>query len=250
MDQTSLDKRYTKYVETLLKIKDQDLKIIYSSLLDEYYNDPMLVSHRTYIENNQLGYGEKPFHVVWREIVKSQQKGFKFLEIGVYKGQVLSLVKLLSDHFKNDVDFCGVSPLDTTGDKFSKYDSIDYRNTITSLFNNFNLDFNFDNNFIVGDSTSESVKDKIKQRGIFDVIYIDGCHDYDCVVSDINLMKSITKVGSIVVFDDASCYKELPENNFKGHQDVCEAVKNELESDDSFLEIICVGHNRIFKKIN
>jgi hypothetical protein len=63
-------------------------------------------------------------------------------------------------------------------------------------------------------------------------------------------MKLITKVGSYIVMDDSSCFKIFTEHNlYKGHYDVCKAVDDELSTDDSFSEIICVGHNRVFKKI-
>lgn len=238
-------------METLINYKNYNNDEIYQNFLNEYNNDSNLVNHRIHIENNNLGYGEKPFHVVWREVVKEQPNNFRFLEIGVYKGQVLSLVKYLSELTKKECEFYGVTPLSNIGDKYSKnYDNTDYGKSIESMFRHFNLKFDLDTNIIKGSSTDESVKNKIKSLGIFDVVYIDGCHDYDCVVSDILLMKEITKIGSYIIMDDASCFKSINRNNaHKGHLDVCNAIKDEMETDNSFEEIICVGHNRVFKKI-
>jgi hypothetical protein len=236
-------------METFIEYKNKDLKDIYFEFLKKYNEDDFLINHRTYIESNGLGFGEKPFHSLWDEIIKLQKNNFKFLEIGVYKGQILSLVKLLSDRYDKSVKYVGVTPLNNSGDKFSNYDNINYSVIIESLFNHFNLKFNLNENIINGSSTSEDIKNKIREYNNFDVIYIDGCHDYDCVVSDILLMKEITKQNSIVVLDDSSCYKEIPENNFKGHIDVCNAIKDYLENDSNFIEILCVGHNRVFKRI-
>lgn len=229
--------------------KKNDLNETYNIFLNEYYSDTTLTNHRSYIESNNLGFGEKPFHVIWRELVKSQSTNFKFLEIGVYKGQVLSLIKLLSNNYNKVVEYVGVTPLNNSGDKFSNYDSVNYGQIITSLFNHFNLDFDINKNIINGLSTDELIKNKVKELGEFDLIYIDGGHDYDCVVSDIKLMYDVSKVGTYVVFDDSSCYKDLSNDKFKGHIDVCNAIKDNLENNNSFLEIICVGHNRVFKKI-
>jgi hypothetical protein len=80
-------------------------------------------------------------------------------------------------------------------------------------------------------------------------MYIDGSHDYEVVISDIELMKRVCKQGAIIVFDDSACFKELPPNNFKGHIDVCNAIKNTLEIDNNFKELLCVGHNRVFQKV-
>ena len=237
-------------METFLKYKTLSLNEIYSEFLNEYNNDSTLTKHRSYIESNNLGFGEKPFHVIWRELVKEVPNNFKFLEIGVYKGQVLSLVKLLSDLYGKSVDYTGVTPLSNFGDKFSKYENADYGLIITNLFNHFNLEFDLNKNIINGISTDESVKDNIKQLGLFDLVYVDGGHDYDCVVSDINLMREITKNGSYVVFDDSSCFKSLGDDKFKGHIDVCKAIADNLENDSNFTELICVGHNRVFKRIN
>jgi hypothetical protein len=237
-------------METFLKYKEQDLDLIYQNFLTQFNNDNLLVRHRNYIKKNNLGYGEDPFHVIWREIVKSQHANFKFLEIGVYKGQVLSLVKLLSENYNKNVKLLGVSPLDNVGDKYSVYDKIDYKETILKLFEHFELSIDFNSDFIEGQSTDEDVKNRIKEKGLFDVVYIDGCHDYDCVVSDIKLIHELTKIGSILVMDDSSCFKDIKRYGaHKGHYDVCKAINDMIESNDIFEEIICVGHNRVFKKI-
>ena len=165
------------------------------------------------------------------------------------KGQVLSLVKLLSDNNNKIIDYVGVTPLNDSGDKFSNYDSVNYEQVITGLFNHFNLEFDVNKNIINGLSTDENVKNKVRELGPFDLIYIDGGHDYDCVVSDINLIYDVSKIGSYIVFDDSSCYKDLGGNKFKGHIDVCDAIRDNLENNDKFIELICVGHNRVFKKI-
>ena len=232
-----------------MDINMNNLTEIYENYLSEFYSDELLKKHRFYIENNNLGFGEKPFHVLWREIIRSQNENFKFLEIGVYKGQILSLVKLLSDFYNKNLEFYGVTPLDNSGDKYSNYEKTNYMSTIQNLFNEFRLEFNSNQNLIIGDSTDESIKEIIKLKGFFDVVYIDGCHDYECVVSDIKLMKEITKIGSVIVFDDSSCNKDLPSNFFKGHLEVCNAIGDYLETDSNFIEDICVGHNRVFKKI-
>jgi hypothetical protein len=236
-------------MENFIKYNKLNLDEIYSQFLDEYYKDSELINHRTYVENNNLGFGEKPFHIVWRELVKLLPNNFKFLEIGVYKGQVLTLISLLSKIYKKNVDFIGVTPLSNYGDKYSTYDNTSYGKIIEDFFKHFNLPFDINKNIIIGDSTNENIKSKIKETGKYDLIYIDGCHDYNCVVSDINLMKEITIKGSYIVFDDSSCYKDLNNNLFKGHEDVCKAIKDLIETDKSFEEIICVGHNRVFKKI-
>jgi hypothetical protein len=238
-------------ISNLEYYKNEDLDLLYKKFHEEFNNDDLLINHRIFIEENNLGFGERPFHVLWRELVSILPNSFKFIEIGVYKAQILSLVKLISENQNKTIEFYGVTPLNNSGDKFSKYDNLDYLPVIESLFNKFNLEFNVSKNIINGLSTDENIKNKIKNLGFFDLIYIDGCHDYDCVVSDIKLMKEISQVNSYIVFDDSSCFKNLKNEHgrFKGHIDVCNAIKDYVESDGSFTEVICVGHNRVFRRI-
>jgi len=231
--------------------KQNSLDEIYETFLNEFNNDELLKRHRQHVEKFNLGFGERPFHTLWREIVKSQKENFRFLEIGVYKGQVLSLVKLLSNHLNKKIEYYGVTPLTNLGDKYSNYEFSDYSKDIQNIFSNFSLEFDLNVNIINGDSTQELIKSKIQELKYFDVVYIDGCHNYNCVVSDLNLAKSIIQNNGLIVLDDSSCYKNLTPMNgrFKGHIEVCDAIKDNLENDENYLEIICVGHNRVFQKI-
>lgn len=233
------------------KYDGMSLDEVFIDFYNQYNSDALLVNHRSFIEAYSLGYGDRPFHAMWRELVKISPDNFSFLEIGVYKGQVLSLVKLLADSQGKNISYFGVTPLDSSGDKFSEYDVADYEQVISNLFRHFNLDFSIEKNIIKGLSTDESVKDKVRDNGPFDLIYIDGSHDYDCVVSDINLMYEVSKKGSLIVFDDSSCFTDMSIElvRFKGHIDVCNAVKEHIENNDKFVELLCVGHNRVFKRI-
>jgi hypothetical protein len=186
---------------------------------------------------------------MWRELIKTMPKDFSFMEIGVFKGQILCLITLLNKIYHKEGSVYGVTPLNNHGDKYSAYDDLDYSLNIINLFKEFELPFDINKQIINGLSTDDLVKEKIREKKYFDLLYIDGGHDYDTVISDLNLAKEITKSGSIIVLDDASCYKNfegLP--IFTGHVDVCNAIRNNLETDSNFTEIVCVGHNRVFKR--
>lgn len=230
--------------------KNKEVNQIYEIFSNEFYQDEFLKTHRYHIENNGLGFGERPFHVLWRELVNYMPEKFRFIEIGVYKAQVLSLVKSLANKTNKDVEFIGVTPLDDTGDKYSQYGKENYSEIITKLFHDLNLEFDINKNIIKGLSNDSEIMEKIKSLGKFDLIYIDGGHDYNSVVSDINLLPDLAKSGSLVVFDDSSYFKGLIQNNhrFSGHYEVSLAIKNFLEFNSEYEELICVGHNRVFQK--
>jgi predicted transcriptional regulator len=214
----------------------------------EYANDSSLQELRNFVITNNYGFGDNQHYIMWREIIKILPDNFNFLEIGVYKGQILCLVPMLSKLFNKTCDFLGVTPLNNTGDKYSNYDNQNYSENITELFEKFNIPFDLQKNILCGLSTSELVKNKLKNNR-FDVIFIDGGHDYDTVVSDILLSKEILNPGGFIITDDSSCYKNFGELNiFKGHIEVANAVRDYLETDVNYIEILCVGHNRVFKK--
>lgn len=233
------------YIKRLVGLNNDE---VYNHFLERYHEDPLLCRHREYVELNRLGFGEKPFHAMWLEIVRELPENAKFLEIGVYKGQILSLIKLLSDAYHKNMSILGVTPLSQAGDKFSKYENCSYYHEIKGLFDNFHLDFS-DKNLLVGLSTDPKIVYEMLNRRFFDLVYIDGSHDYNDVIHDIAVMKDITRKGAIVVFDDASSYKEFEQKLFKGHKDVADAIKDHMEDHPCFRELVCVGHNRVFKRI-
>lgn len=223
---------------------------IYNMCVNEYNSDSELKPFREYIKQNSYGFCDDAHHVMWRELVKLQPNNFSFLEIGVFKGQIIGLITQLTKRFGKSSNVYGVTPMTNLGDKYSNYDDIDYSKKIINLFETFSLPFDINSQIINGLSTDESVKNILKSMEKFDIIYIDGGHDYDTVVSDIQMVKEIIKINGYIVTDDSSCYKQLYELPiFKGHIEVCDAIKDVLEPDDNFKEILCVGHNRVFKKI-
>src|SRR4051812_14785187 len=59
---------------------------------------PYLKAHRDYIEKHQYGYGDRPYHWMWKVVVDALPKSFSMLEIGVFQGQTLSLAALIAKH--------------------------------------------------------------------------------------------------------------------------------------------------------
>jgi len=190
---------------------------------------------RDYVEQNGYGFGERAFYWMWKLLVDDMPKRFSFLEIGVYKGQHLALIKLLAKMSKRTVQVHGITPLDST-DGYPEYD---YLKDIHDLHRAFKLPLPI---IFKGLSTDPTILEEIYPK--YDIIYIDGGHSYDVVKYDLETYSP--RATKYVVTDDSANSLNLPEGMFKGHQSVTKAVDEWLPC-SNFVEKFNVVHNRIFK---
>ena len=212
-----------------------------------YFNLPRkLKSHKFYFNHNSRGFGEKAFHTMWYLLYEKYR--FKnFLEIGIYRGQTMSLIGLLAKIRDSEVGIYGISPFTNAGDHVSHYVEIDYREDVIKNFDHFSLPRP---NLIRAYSTDKKAVDLIFSK-LWDCVYIDGSHDYEIAKQDwLNCSQQI-KPGGIVVLDDASLYTnyQAPFFAFSGHPGPSK-VADEIQSDHHFNEVLRVGHNRVFEKIS
>lgn len=231
---------------------------------------PFLKEHRDHIEKYELGFGDRAFHYMWY-LIFTEIKPQKVLEIGVYMGQVISLWALICRQSGIKTSISAISPFE--GNQPPKgllnnqvinltksilsplyrrhhsvgnhYERMDYLQANRSLFEKFELHFD-DVNIIRGLSSDLSVLE-VASKNVYELIYIDGDHRYEQVVSDIKSYLPLLAENGLLVMDDASYF--LPGTVFwKGHKEVSSACKH-LER-MGLKNILNVGHNRIFQKIN
>jgi hypothetical protein len=193
------------------------------------------------------GFGEHAFGWNWKLLVDVMPNEFKFLEIGVYKGRVMAFVDILARRSGKLAHIYGISPLTDSGDKYSKYDACDYAAAIEANFDKMGASLD-SVNLYKGYSTSASIVQSASGSGPYDILFIDGCHDYEVVCSDIENYLSMLKNGGYLVMDDASLYLEKPFGRFIGHDDVCRAIRDKLDEDKRMMHVLAVGHNRVWRK--
>lgn len=199
--------------------------------------------------SNAEGFGEIPFCWNWWLLVKQMPDTFSFLEIGVYKGRVLALIQRFANMQNKRVRIVGVTPLSVIGDKYSTYEDIDYMKAIHSNYEilSANLDCT---EIITGLSTSFLVKEMVLQKGPFDIVYIDGGHDYDTVCEDIGeyTKTTILKKGGYLVLDDASLLLPNSYGIFLGHEDVSIAIQDKIDKNtqSTLKHLYAIGHNRVW----
>jgi hypothetical protein len=208
------------------------------------YKNGVLANHSSEVE----GFGELSFHWNWYLLVNIMPADFKFLEIGVYKGRVLSLIQMLSQDLGKQARIWGVTPLATAGDKFSMYKPSNYLDDIKSSYTKSGA--SFDSTTIVkGYSQDPVVIQKVGENATYDIIFIDGCHDYPVVCQDIDNYSPMLKRGGFLVLDDASSLLPGSYGQFLGHEDVGRAVQDKLDGNTQFAHLFAVGHNRVWLKL-
>ena len=214
------------------------------------YSSKKISKHRYYFSQKKRGYGEDAFHSMWSYLFYKFQP-ISILEIGVYRGQTLSLFKILSEQLGLKSEVFGISPLDSSADEFSSYVNIDYESDISLNFKKFNLK---KPKIIKSLSASQESREFIKSKE-WDLIYVDGSHDYEDVVRDVKISINNLKSGGFLVLDDSSLFTEFdPELNvkfkvksFKGHEGPSTVFQEILKRKDCTL-FLGVGHNNVFLK--
>lgn len=203
-----------------------------------------LKHHRSYFVANHRGFGEDAFHVMWWMLFRELRPA-RFLEIGVYRGQTLSLSALLQREFGIDGSVTGISPFTASGDSVSRYrEQVDYLTDTKTNFAHFGLP----EPELVQAFSTDSVAAERVARECWDAIYIDGNHDYEIARADWDLCAAHLAAGGVIVLDDSAMNTTYQPPAFAtaGHPGPSR-LASEMDS-ALFREILRVGHNRVFQK--
>lgn len=220
----------------------------YFECLRYFYQElpPEIRAHRLYFRNNQLGFGENPFHVMWFLLFR-EFKPSNFLEIGVFRGQTISLAALCGRLLNSHCEVYGISPFSVAGDSVSRYCSdVDYYDDTLANFDYFALPHP---QLLRAYSTDPAAAELISSK-VWDIIYIDGNHDYEIARKDWELCSVHVKKDGLIVLDDAalmSSFQPPACAATRGHPGPSR-VAQEIDR-SRFRELLQVGHNRVFQKI-
>ncbi len=228
-------------------------RLIYETFKANVNATPWLKEHRDFVVANRHGYGNRAFHWLWKLLVDEMPEDFKFLEIGVFKGSTLSLVNLCAEKLKKPCICIGVTPLDST----DGHPESDYLMDIHTIHNAFRLNAKGNWNIIKGLSTDRDVFTKVYAFRPYDMVYIDGGHDYETVSSDLAQYAGMVRDGGYLIVDDAGTFLDLPNDICQSYTEpkfpchgilsVSSAVQEALVGNPFFREVLNVGHVRVFK---
>lgn len=212
---------------------------------DKVNADKELKAYRDFIEQNAFGFGERCFLWMWNDIVKKMPQEFTFMEIGVFRGQILAIVSLLAKRHGKKVRRIGITPLDTSDGHWES----DYEADIIRLHDVFNIPDDYE--LIRLDSTNPNAI-KLASQNPPDVLYIDGGHTYEVVKSDLTHYLPILKVGGTLVIDDCNNAIPMPWGYFQGIQSVSIAVDEVLPREgitEYWKHELNLVHNRVLTKL-
>lgn len=205
---------------------------------------PTLEMIRDFVEKNAFGFGERSFYYMWVMIIREMGERFNFLEVGVFRGQILSLVREISNMYGKDAGIWGLTPLDSTDGHWES----DYENDVQHIHDLFNLK---QPNIIKGLSTDQKAIQQAGKRQ-YDIVYIDGGHAYEVVKSDLNTFPKMLKKGGLLVIDDCCNSFNVPFGYFAGIEPVTRAVDETLPPftpNNEFEFLFNVVHNRVYRKL-
>jgi hypothetical protein len=204
-----------------------------------------LREHRNYFTQNGRGFGEDAFHVMWFLLFR-EFKPKTFLEIGVFRGQTLGLASMLAQMNHSPCEIHGISPFSSAGDSVSRYrQDVDYLEDTLKNFAHFQLP---PPELLRGYSTDEKALQWIGSK-TWDMIYIDGNHDYEVARQDWENCSAHVSGKGIIVLDDSGLSSSFRPPAFAtaGHPGPSRLAR---EIDRSrFRELLQVGHNRVFQKM-
>ena len=246
MSKRRIDKYNINFSLSLVSEQFADVQEQYLLFHHHFWNNSpaWLKRHRLYFKSKQRGFGDDAFHVMWYILINDLRPK-NLLEIGVYRGQVISLWSLIMKNLSINASVHGITPLVNAADAVSAYVDIDYLEDIKKNFSHFMLDLP---NIHKGYSTDLAMIDVIQSRK-WDIIYINGSHDYAVVKNDFEICSNCLSQNSIIVLDDSALYTTFkpPVYASAGHPGPSR-VANEIDG-SKFKEIISVGHNRVFQRI-
>lgn len=213
--------------------------------VEEVNKDTDLKNLRDFVESTAYGFGERSFYWMWKLIVDELPQNFNFLEIGVYRGQILALVNLLNKRENKNGKVIGISPMNSADGYIEK----DYWPDIQEIHKIFDLPSPM---ILKGYSTDKDIIKQSFEEGLYDVIYIDGSHESDIVEQDILNYTPLIKKGGFLVMDDCSNKIKMPNGYFRGHERVSKVVDKYLPPfgfiKNDFKFLFNIVHNRVWQK--
>lgn len=199
--------------------------------------------HRRYFSKQGRGFGEEAFHAMWYLLIREFSPS-SLLEIGVFRGQVISLWSLIGGLIGHPMSIRCISPFNSSGDDTSLYPDLDYLADVLQNFSHFDL---APPDYFRGMSTDAAAVAYLRKERL-DCVYIDGSHDFDVVLADFRHSVDALRSGGILVMDDSSLYTDFtpPRFSFAGHPGPSRVARE--FADVELQHLAGIGHQNVYRK--
>jgi len=202
-----------------------------------------LAEHRDWVRDHVFGFGEDSFPYMWELLCKEMPEEFVFCEIGCFKFQTVTLIKLIADHLGKQVRRVCVTPMDSSGGMWDE----DYFQHAQTIHNQFKIPFDCD--LLQGKSQEAFIVGGARECSPFDLLYIDGDHSLEGALFDLTAYGEMVKVGGYLVLDDAGCDLHQEFGVFQGIRPVTDAMDMWLSQTDQWEFQFSVVHIMVFKRV-
>lgn len=205
-------------------------------------NDEQLDAHRTFVEKNAFGFGERSFGYLWDLLVQEMPEDFSFCEVGVFRFQIVSLVKLLADRQGKSVQRYCVTPLSPIG--------IGWESDYAADGERIHDEFGLEKDYIVykGLSNDEEVVKQATLTAPYDLTYVDGSHSLEDCYFDLVTYGGMVKSGGYLIIDDCNTEMSMPFGFFQGIAEVTQAKQAWLATNPPFEFVCSVVHISVFRR--
>ena len=182
---------------------------------------------------------------MWWLIIK-EYKPKKILKIGVYRGQIITLLGLISNQVSHKVKIYGLSPFTDEGDSVSYYSpAINYYDDVLTSISKYKIKKQIT---LWKNYSNDAERSRKLKENSWDLVNIDRNHEYQIVKIDYESSLKALNPGGLMVIDDSSPYTDYnaPNFSFKGHPGLSRICSEMAMKQMKY--IAAVEHNNIFKK--
>ena len=161
------------------------------------------------------------FEIFFNNLPKELNKKFSYLEIGSYEG--LSALNILSNYPNANVTVIDLWDVSNTNSESldANFDEVEKR------FDENLKEYRFTK--IKKDSVI-ALRELLKKNISFDIIYIDGSHNGEDILSDALESYKLLNTNGIIIFDDiVNANKNINVQSYKGFEKFCEIHGNKLQ---------------------
>ena len=137
-------------------------------------------------------------------LIKNASDGYKIAEVGVWKGKSTSYIGVEIINSGKDIKFYAIDSFEGSPEHKSP-ESLYYEPLLEiedGLYNHFKENIKSVEQVVTHIKKYSLDASKDFEDGFFDVVYIDACHDYECVIEDIKAWYPKVKVGGILAGHD------------------------------------------------